>query len=257
MAEPHIVVIGQWRRGHARLPLPYAAAVKAAGGHPKIYSAFELVPGEPTPRDLDVVTGLDPDDDSALDGAAGLVVPGGGDIDPALYGQKRHPETKNVSHRRDRFELTLLKKALEKDVPVLAICHGMQLLNVALGGTLEQHLPDVPNRLNHDLGFPEATPAHSIAVKEKTLLADIAGGHCDVNSSHHQGLDVVADPLEEVAWAEDGVLEAVASTEHPWAVGVQWHPEAMAPEDPKQLGLFAAFVEATRRFRQNRLARSA
>lgn len=243
------MVVGQWRKGHARLPIPYARAITKAGGIPKIFSTFHLVPDEETPEDLEVETGLDPDDASPLDGAVGLLLPGGGDIDPTFYGEKRHPMTKNVSHRRDLFELTLLESALKQDLPVFAICHGMQLLNVALGGTLEQHIPDVPGRVNHDTGSPVPEPVHDVRLKEGSLVCELLEGTTvPVNSSHHQGLGVVSDGLEELGWAEDGVIEAVKSREHEWVLGVQWHPEAMVDHHHEQLNLFECFVGATERF---------
>lgn len=252
--EGHIVVVGQWRGGHGKLPVVYADSVRTAGGDPKIFSTFDLIPNEPIAQGLDVYTGIDPDDASCLDGAVGLVLPGGGDIDPAWYGQRRHPRTHNVNHKRDRFELTLLAEALDRDIPVLAICHGMQLLNVQLGGTLDQHLADVPSRLPHDGGTPKAGTAHSVTVKRGSLLAEALGNEqVGVNTSHHQGLDVLADGLEEVAWAEDGVLEAVELRDHSWVVGVQWHPEAMAASDPQQMNLFREFVRAGRALEESRV----
>ncbi len=248
-------MVGQWRRGHSRLPLPYARAVAAAGARPKIYSTFEHVPTEDTPLGLEVVMGIDPDDHSALDGAAGVVLPGGGDIDPTLYGARPHPRTKNVSQRRDLYELTLLAEALRRDMPVLAICHGMQLLNVQLGGGLDQHLADQPARIEHDGGSPSPNPVHEVSVKPDSLLERIVGrSQIEVNSSHHQGLSDVPDELEEVAWAPDGVLEGVVSSEHTWVVGVQWHPEVMAEGHAAQRELFEAFVEATEVYPQRTLA---
>jgi putative glutamine amidotransferase len=173
------------------------------------------------------------------------LLPGGGDIDPEWYGCERHPRTHGVSHRRDRFELTLLEEALERDMPVLAICHGMQLLNVHLGGTLDQHLADSPNRLQHDRDRPRAEPAHAIRMADDGPLARIVGDTTTpVNSHHHQGLARVAEGLVEVAWAEDGVLEGVYAPSFTWVVGVQWHPEAMAPVDARQLAIFEHFVGA-------------
>jgi putative glutamine amidotransferase len=247
----HIVVVAQWRQGTTRLPLTYADAVRAAGGRPKVFSTFKLIPGDAVPENLEVEADLDPYDASPLDGAVGLVIPGGGDIDPQWYGCDRHPRTHNVSHRRDRFELTLMAGALERDMPVLAICHGMQLLNVYLGGTLDQHLPDTPQRLDHDRDRPRAEPAHGLKIKPGSLLAQALGrSTAEVNSHHHQGLKTIATELEEVAWADDGVLEAVELTARPWVVGVQWHPEVMAPVDPVQHRLFAAFVATTRAFQR-------
>ena len=250
LAPSHIVVVGQLRGDGKRIPVPYAHAVSAVGGNPKVFSTFDLVPEEPAPEGLEIHAGLDPYDDSPLEGAIGLVLPGGGDIDPEWYGKPGHPRTRNVSHRRDRFEMTLLSEALERDMPVLAICHGMQLLNVFLGGTLVQHLADDPRMLQHDRDMPRAEPAHELRVKEGSRLAEImgVGNRTGVNSHHHQGLGAVPHALEHVGWAEDGCLEAVVARDHRWVVGVQWHPEAMADTDPHQRRLFESFVEATKAF---------
>ena len=240
-----IVVVGQWRQGEGRLPLPYVKAITAAGGRIRIASAFTLPPSDEIPVGVEVVEHIDPDDTAAMDDAIGLVLPGGGDVDPAWYGRPRHLQTHNVNHRRDRFELNLLSVALERDVPVLAVCHGMQILNVSLGGTLDQHLADVPTRLDHDRDNPVPAPQHGLRIKKDSRLARIFGRtSTGVNSHHHQGVGDLADGLDEVAWADDGVLEAVDSHDHSWVVGVQWHPEVMAPEDPVQRRLFEAFVDA-------------
>ena len=255
LSRGHIAIVGQLRADGKRVPAPYAHAVKNAGGTPKVFSTFEGVPEEPIPEGLEVVTELDPYDSSPLEGAVGLVLPGGGDIDPEWYGKPRHPRTHNVSHRRDRFEMTLLSEALERDMPILAICHGMQLLNVFLGGTLVQHLADDPRMLQHDRDMPRAEPAHELRVKEGSRFAEIMGfgNRTAVNSHHHQGLGAVPFTLEQVAWAEDGCLEAVVSRDHTWVVGVQWHPEAMADTDPHERKLFESFVEATRAFAEQEL----
>jgi gamma-glutamyl-gamma-aminobutyrate hydrolase PuuD len=217
-----------------------------------VLSTFGPNPTEETPDGLEVTFDLDPLDPSALEGASGLLIPGGGDIDPELYGKQRHPRTHNVSQRRDRFELTMLGAALERDMPVLAICHGMQLLNVYFGGSLVQHIADSPRRLDHDRDKPRAEPVHDLLIKEGSQLQEILGKtHAQVNSHHHQGLDGAAGPLVEVGWAEDKVLEAVVSSEHSWCLGVQWHPEAMADVDNTQLRIFEKFVEAARRYRSD------
>jgi putative glutamine amidotransferase len=243
--EGWIAVVGQWRKGYARLPVPYAQAVGASGGTARVLSTFELPPTEEVPHDVDALLGLDPSDPSPLEGASGLLLPGGGDIDPEWYGCPRHPRTHNVSHRRDRFELTLLGAALDEDIPVLAICHGMQLLNVELGGTLDQHLSDDAARLDHDRDRPRAEPVHDITIKPGSLLADVTERErTPVNSHHHQGLQVVGRGLEEIAWSGDGVLEAVELRERRWVLGVQWHPEAMAAVDSVQKKIFDSFVEA-------------
>nr|MDQ3958530.1 gamma-glutamyl-gamma-aminobutyrate hydrolase family protein [Actinomycetota bacterium] len=232
-----------------KFPLLYARSVQLAGGEPFVLSTFEMASTEEIPGDVSLTTGVDPYDASGLDDATALLLPGGGDIDPEWYGCERHPRTHGVSHRRDRFELTLLEAALERDLPILAICHGMQLLNVLLGGTLDQHLADQPQRLQHDRDMPRAEPAHKIRIKERSALARVVGGAVtDVNSHHHQGLERIGEGLEEIAWAEDGVLEAVVSSRHSWVLAVQWHPEAMAAVDPRQLAIFEEFVAVARAY---------
>ncbi|MEA2477558.1 MAG: putative glutamine amidotransferase [Actinomycetota bacterium] len=219
---------------------------------------FDLPPDEIVPEGTDFALNLDPDDASVLDGAAALLLPGGGDIDPQLYGRPRHPRTHKVSHRRDHFEMTLLKRALSEDLPVLAICKGMQLLNVHLGGTLIQHLVDDPAKLDHDRDAPRSDPVHSVTLKEGSKLASIFGTRSiEVNSHHHQGLDDVATNLEPVGWAEDGVLEAVEHTERTWVIGVQWHPEAMAAVDPIQAKLFGALAAAALRHHETAITAEA
>lgn len=244
-------MVGQWERrtGHAKFPTPYVHAVVLAGGRARVLNTFHAAPGLETPADFEVSYGLDPTDPSPLAGAAGLLLPGGGDIDPAWYGRAPHPRTHGISHRRDRFEMTLLAEALRRDLPVFAICKGMQLLNVALGGTLDQHLADDPDQLDHDRDQPRPDPVHKLRIDEASLLGRILGvRYADVNSHHHQGLDDLPEGLVPVAWAEDGVLEAVELASCSWVVGVQWHPEVTAPLDDLQLDLFRAFVDAAARF---------
>jgi putative glutamine amidotransferase len=239
-----IVVVAQWRRGEGRLPLPYVEAVRAVGGRVRIASAFRLPPEE-IPAGVEIVDHVDPDDVSSLDDAIGLVLPGGGDIDPSWYGRPRHPRTYAVNHLRDRFELALMTAALERDMPILAICHGMQLLNVHLGGTLDQHLSDNPVRMEHDRGNPSPNPIHRLRIKERSALARVLGTtEAQINSHHHQGIADVAHGLEEVGWSEDGVLESVVSSSHTWVVGVQWHPEVMVETSESQRNLFGGLVAA-------------
>ena len=233
----------------ARIPTDYVVAVSKVGAEATVLSPFELHPEEQRRDGVEVRTGLDPDDPAPLTGAAGLILTGGGDVDPSFFGQARHPRTYNISPVRDRFEFTLLQEALETDMPVLAICRGMQLLNVHFGGTLEQHLADGPQRLDHDRDRPRGEPAHNLRVKESSIVAEILQApRAAVNSHHHQGVDVPGHRLEEVGWAEDGVVEALVSRDHSWVVGLQWHPETMAPVDPVQVAVFETFVEATRAF---------
>jgi putative glutamine amidotransferase len=140
-------------------------------------------------------------------------------------------------------------------MPVLCICLGFQLLNVVLGGTLDQHLADDPERLDHDRDMPRAEPVHHARLVPGSGLEDVFGAiDLPVNSHHHQGLDRLAAGLEPAAWAGDGVLEAVVAPGYSWVVGVQWHPEVMAPLDHRQLALFERFVAATRRYSAERSA---
>jgi putative glutamine amidotransferase len=229
-----------------RFPSPYVDAVHLSHGVPVVLSAFSTMRSEnAVPPGLCLREGLEPGDPSPLDGVSGLILTGGGDVEPALYSRKRHPRTRNISRLRDRFELGLLEAALERDLPVLAICRGMQLLNVFLGGRLDQHLADRGDRFPHDRDRPRAEIAHEIRIHPGTELAAVLGGvRLGVNSHHHQGLDGAAEGLEEVAWADDGVLEGVVSSVNSWVIGVQWHPEAMISSHPIQRRLFERLTEA-------------
>jgi putative glutamine amidotransferase len=229
-----------------RFPGPYVDAVELSHGAAVVLSPFTASRSdESVPPHVPSLEGLEPGDPSPLDGVSGLILTGGGDVDPALYSQKRHPCTRNVSSLRDCFELGLLGIALERDLPVLAICRGMQLLNVCLGGRLDQHLADRPDRLPHDRDRPRDEIAHEVEISEGAELAGMLGStKPGVNSHHHQGLDGAAAGLQEIAWADDGVLEAVVSTEYSWILGVQWHPEAMVAGHEAQRGIFDALTEA-------------
>lgn len=252
--------MSQWRRDtpYLKLPIPYTHAAELAGADSIVISSFEVAPDEDIPAGLEVRGGYDPHDASALDDVHALLVPGGGDVDPALYRAERHPRTHSINRQHDRYELTLLKAAIERDMPVLAICRGMQLLNVCLGGTLIQHLGDKPQLLDHDRDRPRAEAAHKVRVKERSPLVGMLGSTtAEVNSHHHQGLDRVGAGLEEIAWAEDGVLEAVMASDRTWVYGVQWHPEAMAPIDRRQLAIFEELVDAADAYRMERAQRVA
>ncbi len=179
----------------------------------------------------------------------GLLLPGGPDVDPAYYGQSLHRTTRVVPER-DEGELALARWAMADGLPLLAICRGIQVLNVALGGSLYQDIADqLPEAGKHDWypGYARDLPAHSVIVTAPSRLAEIVGpGEMQVNSRHHQALAKIAEGLVVVARAPDGVVEAVEGRDHPFALGVQWHPELLAPADPRAQALFGALVQACR-----------
>jgi len=203
------------------LPANYADAVAECGGEPVLLPTGAISAA--------VVGHLD-----------GLVLAGGADVDPARYGQSPGPSTTVVRPERDEAELALLEAALQRDLPLLAVCRGMQLLNVLLGGDLVQHLPDVPTAGAHS-GGPGVFARREITTAPSTVLAGLLGPAVKADCHHHQALNHVADRLTPAAWAEDGVLEAVEASGHRFCLGVQWHPEA--GEDRR---LFGALVQAAR-----------
>ena len=178
-----------------------------------------------------------------LDRFDGLLLLGGGDLDPETYGQARAEETYGVIGRRDGFELPLVRAAVERGIPTLAICRGHQVLNVALGGTLEQHITS--GDVSHGLpGVEGGHATHDVRVQEGSRLATALGTtRASVSSHHHQAVEKLGDGLEAVAWADDGVVEGVERDGDAWIVGAQWHPEDTAADDPIQQRLFDAFVE--------------
>jgi putative glutamine amidotransferase len=254
---PRILLSGQWWADDEKLRVPthYILALKAAGAECVVASPFELRDDEELSDELqpfELIHIGDLGDPSVLDGMDGLLIPGGGDVDPARYGEEPHHRTRGVSKVRDTFEETLLHEAFQTHLPALCICHGMQILNVMLGGTLDQHLADTPERIEHDRDKPRAEPVHSIEVEEGTLLAEALGpGESEINSHHHQGIAELAEGLRPTAWSGDGVLEAFEVADQPWVVAVQWHPEVMAPVDAGERRIFELFVSATRAFKSS------
>jgi gamma-glutamyl-gamma-aminobutyrate hydrolase PuuD len=175
---------------------------------------------------------------STTDRVEGLLLTGGTDLDPGLYGQPPDPRSETPDPMRDRMELTLLREALDRDLPVLAICRGMQLLNVAHpGGTLFQHIEGHAVR-----GDDPSRPVHPVMVEHDTLLSRIiASDRCQVNSRHHQAVDRVGEGLVVVARAHDGIVEGVERTDRRFVLGIQWHPEDQVDVFPEQRRLFEAF----------------
>lgn len=176
----------------------------------------------------------------------GLLLSGGGEIHPVYFGEEPHWKLEEVSPERDYFEVMLTRSVLEANKPILGICRGIQVLNVVLGGTLYQDLQtQLPNSLQHQQKAPRKYPTHKIKIRENSYLAQVLGTTIlQVNSLHHQAIKDVAPGLQVVAWAEDGVVEAVESFSYPFVLGVQWHPEAMGEDNEHTASLFRAFVEA-------------
>jgi len=230
-----ITTYGRNQEDKFTLPAAYVEAVRRAGGIPLL-----IAPGEPHIDELLAV----------LDG---VIFSGGGDVDPALYGSSGHPTIYMTDDERDATELDLARRAAANGAPTLGICRGMQLLNVALGGALIEHLPDVVDgSVTHRLE-PSAPTAHPVTILPSTQLAALLEpGPIETVSWHHQAIRTVAPGLVVSAQAEDGTIEAVEAPSHPWLIATQWHPEMSAADDPRQQHLFDEFVAAARRLRSQR-----
>jgi gamma-glutamyl-gamma-aminobutyrate hydrolase PuuD len=223
----------EWRKWNARaalLPYSYVDAVRRAGGRPVL-----LPPGGDADEASATVAGLD-----------GLVVSGGPDVDPARYGKPRHSRTQPAIPVRDAWDLAVTGAALTAEVPVLAICRGMQVLNVCRGGTLHQHVPDLVGHERHEGGLGWYG-RHRVRVSPDSMLAGVLPepGLFEVPTHHHQAVDLVGEGLRAVAWEEDGLVEAVEAGpselggQAGFVLGVQWHPE-----QGDDMRLFGALVSA-------------
>jgi putative glutamine amidotransferase len=219
---------GVWEEESALVPVDYVRAVERAGGRPLL-----------VPPSVEAV-------EETLNALHGVIFSGGGDLDPVTYGQEPHPETKGIVAERDRGELALLEAALARDMPVLAVCRGSQVLNVALGGDLVQHLPDVVGHDEHK-HTPGQFADHGVTLEPDTKLAALLGDHAPVKSHHHQGFGRLGDGLRKAARAEDGTVEALEDPSRRFALGVLWHPEA-----GEDMRLFEELVEEARRYREER-----
>jgi putative glutamine amidotransferase len=182
----------------------------------------------------------------------GLLLPGGVDVAPAYYGEEPHPRLGAVNGALDEAELVLTRWALEEDLPLLGICRGIQLINVAAGGSLYQDLAaQYPGASRHRYGSPQYPPehrGHPVLIEPGSRLAEAMGAlDVPVNSRHHQAVKDVAPGFAVTARAPDGVIEGIEKPGAPFTVGVQWHPENLAADDPQMLGLFQAFVQAAAR----------
>jgi gamma-glutamyl-gamma-aminobutyrate hydrolase PuuD len=219
---------GVWQEDSALVPYEYVQAVERAGGRPL------LVPPS--------IEGVE----ETLDALDGLILSGGADLDPALYGQEAHAETDRPFPLRDDGEMALLRAALERDLPTLGICRGSQVLNVALGGDLVQHLPDAVGSDRHK-DVPGVYAEHEVALEPGSKLGAALGSKAPVKSHHHQGLGRVGRGLRVTARAEDGTVEGLEDSSRRFAVGVLWHPEA-----GEDMRLFEALVAEAARYRAQR-----
>jgi putative glutamine amidotransferase len=212
----------------------YTEAVRRAGAIPVV------IPPQPENAD-EIVEELD-----------GILLAGGDDCDPAEYGEDRHPSCEPMDPRRQNNDLTLARAARERGIPTLGICLGVQVMNVAAGGTLIQ---DISSAIDTDIDHasePSDRHRHNVMIEDGTRLSSILGGReLNVNSSHHQAIRNLGEGLRVTAHAPDGIVEGLEDPSHPFYLGVQWHPEDMAGEKSAS-ALFGAFVEAARKFAQQK-----
>lgn len=235
-SQPLIGITGSLMDNSSGVPVcqlgqAYVTAVQRAGGIPMVI---------PVGIEESALTTL-------LSRLDGILFSGGGDIDPLLFNSAPHPKVYGISPERDTMEITLVKTALQMDIPLLAICRGIQVLNVALGGELYTHIQDqVEHSLKHDWfpKFPRDKLAHTVSLKCESQLDHIYGAdEIRVNSLHHQGISRVGEGLIPTAFAPDGLVEGLEVKGGSFALGVQWHPECL-PDDPGSQKLFRAFIQA-------------
>ncbi|MEA2157071.1 MAG: putative glutamine amidotransferase [Solirubrobacteraceae bacterium] len=227
--DPHSEPAGR----ELALGLTYPDAIRRTGAVPVVIPPMDAAAIEPL-----------------LDGLWALCLSGGPDLQPSVYGARAHASLGPTEPELDRFEIALVQAAEARDMPVLAICRGLQVLNVARGGTLTQDLPsERPSGIEHRQDEPASTPTHGVRVEPGSLTAACLGMHeLYVNSFHHQAIDRLGDGLRAVGWAPDGVIEAVEASDRAFTVAVQWHAESMT-RSPEQDRLLAAFAKAAVSYR--------
>jgi len=232
---------GEPARVEMALGMPYLRAVERAGGLPVVLPPLELNRIAPL-----------------LDRLSGVLLSGGPDLDPAAYGRTAHPELGPTEPQLDLFEVQLAREADARGLPILGICRGAQALNIARGGTLHQHLPEITDgSVSHRQTQPGEQVTHDVRIASGSGLAAMVGGrHMAVNSFHHQSVDQLGSGLRAVAWAEDGVIEGIEGRGESMLLGVQWHAETLI-DDPAQLALFKHLVTISEEREQARPARRA
>ncbi|MET0015603.1 MAG: gamma-glutamyl-gamma-aminobutyrate hydrolase family protein [Sedimenticola sp.] len=216
--------------GHYILRWDYVHGVEAAGGIPVILAPSGRFRASPVLNRLD-----------------GLILSGGHDITPEFYGGQAHHTIRDPSRERDEFEFELVHTALQRDIPMLGICRGIQVLNVVLGGDIIQDIPEaIGNTVPHDEpGRPRETLAHSVAISENSLLSRLIGGNeLEVNSFHHQAVGSLGKGLLATAQAADGIVEGLELPEHPFMLGIQWHPETLWRQGAPFFSFFESLVLA-------------
>ena len=219
---------GPWTEPAIMVPAAYVRAIERAGGHVLVLP--------PAPDDVD----------QTLELVDGIIFSGGSDLEPGHYGAEPHPTTDAPRPQRDRFELTLLQAALARDIPVLAVCRGSQLLNVARGGDLIQHLPEVLGHDDHK-HTPGEFADHEVNLEPTSRIGALLGERAPVKSHHHQGFGIIGEGLRESGWADDGTVEALEDPSKRFAVGVLWHPE-----EGEDMALFRGLVAEAKRYREDR-----
>ncbi len=219
---------GEPARVEMALGLPYLRAIERAGGLPVVLP----------PLSLDRISPL-------LDRLSGVLLSGGPDLDPAAYGRTSHPELGRTEPQLDAFEVQLAREADARGLPILGICRGAQALNVARGGTLHQHIPELTDgSIAHRQREPGTQVTHDVRIASRSTLATVIGSRrAAVNSFHHQSVDRLGDGLRAVAWADDGIVEGIEGSGASLLLGVQWHAETLV-DDPAQLALFRRLVAA-------------
>lgn len=223
----------------------YSLSVEAAGGMPVMI-----------PAHIQDVAEL-------LDNLDAVIITGGGDINPAQYGQDAHEKVDEIDAERDAFEMAIVHEAIKRDMPILGICRGLQIMNVALGGTLKQDLADqFPSDVQHrqqDDKIHHEIPTQTVTLVDgdHPLRSMVDGNELEVNTFHHQGIDTLAEPLKPMAIAEDGLIEAVYHSGLTHGMAVQWHPEMLASTRDEAAAIFRSLTEAASTYKLQRNSREA